>query len=140
MRSGERGFTMMELMVTLVISVFGLLGVLGMHATLSRGVSANDQTQEAIAFGSRTLETLRAMRVDDMVSSISSTATTPPLAQTSYATLAGRNGISYQADVAVTEVTGTASLWRLRVEVSWTEGGESHRIPVEVLRTTRDSL
>ena len=36
MRSGERGFTMMELMVTLVISVFGLLGVLGMHATLSQ--------------------------------------------------------------------------------------------------------
>jgi prepilin-type N-terminal cleavage/methylation domain-containing protein len=136
----QRGFTLMELMVTLVISVFGLLGVLRIHATLSRTVSETDQTQEALSFGTRTLETLRAMRVDDMVASISTTDSAPPLAKDAYATSTGRTGTAYQADVEVTEVPGTAGLWRVRVEVSWTEGEDSHHLPIEVLRTTREAL
>jgi type IV pilus assembly protein PilV len=138
--ASQRGFTLMELMVALVISTFGLLGVLGVHATLSRGMTANDQTQEALAFGSRTLETLRSMRVTEMVSSISTSSTAPPLSKTSYATSTGRAGTAYQADVDVTEVSGSSGLWRLRVVVSWTDGDESRRIPLEILRTTRESL
>lgn len=136
----QRGFTLMELMVTLVISVFGLLGVLRIHSTLSRSVSETEQVQEALSFGARTLETLRAMRIDDMVAAISTTGTTPPLSKDAYATTTGRTGTDYQADVAVTEVPGTGGLWRVRVEVSWTEGEDSHRLPVEVLRTTREAL
>lgn len=140
MKRAQAGFTLVELMVSLVISVFGLLGVLAMHGSLSRGIATTDETQEALAFAARTLETLRAMRVDQMTAAIAPTASAPPFGQTGYATTTGRKGVTYQADVQVTEVPGTAGLWRLRVEVSWTEGGESHRLPIEVLRTTRESL
>lgn len=136
----QGGFTLMELMVALVISVFGLLGVLRIHASLSRAVSDTEQTQEALSFGTRTLETLRAMRVDDMVASISTAESAPPLAKDAYATTTGRTGTAYQADVQVTEVPGTAGLWRVRVEVSWTEAEHGHHLPVEVLRTTREAL
>ncbi len=136
----QRGFTLIELMVTLVISVLGLLGVLAMHTTLSRGASMTDETQEALSFGTRAVETLRAMRVDQMTASITAPGSLPPFSKSAYATSTGRTGVAYTADVAVTEVPGTAGLWRLRVEVSWTEGGEPHRVPFEVLRTTRESL
>lgn len=140
MRTPQAGFTMIELLVTLAISTLGLVGVLALHKTLTRGVATTEQTQEALSFGSRTLESLRAMRVDQMIASIEPTASAPPFGQTAYATSTGRTGTSYQADVQVTEVPGTAGLWRLRIEVSWTEGDESRRIPLEVLRTMRDSL
>lgn len=131
---------MVELLVTLAISTLGLVGVLALHKTLTRGVQDTEQTQEALAFGSRTLESLRAMRVDTMIAAIEPSAAAPPFGRTGYASWTGRTGTSYQADVQVTEVPGTAGLWRLRIEVHWTEGTEARRIPLEVLRTMRDSL
>jgi hypothetical protein len=59
-------------------------------------------------------------------------------------TMAGRSGMTYRRTAKLTAVTPT--LWRIRVEVGWTEDGAAaggsldHLFATEVMRTTVEAL
>lgn len=137
----ERGFTMVELMITLVVTVFALMGLLALNTTFSHGSTSVSQTQEAVTVGERVLEELRAKRIEDLSAELTGSRTSaPPFSRDSYASVSGRNGMTYTVDVAVTSVT--ASLWRMRVVVAWTVEGsqEPRRLPLELLRASTEAL
>ncbi|MDB4959439.1 MAG: hypothetical protein JWO36_7008 [Myxococcales bacterium] len=142
-RSRERGFTLIELLITMVVTVFGLMGVLALHISLTQGNDSASRSQEAVAIGAQVLEQLRSQRIDQMTKTLTgSTTATPPINVTNFATKLGRNGVSYQVDVHVVTANVTGNLWRIRVEVIWTDDSSSlsHDIPLEIIRTVQDAL
>lgn len=140
-RGRQRGFTMVELMVTLVISVFMLMGMLGLNVVFSRGTVSANQTQEAVVVGQRVIEELRSRRTSDFLTAVGGNASSAlPLTRDGYLTTTGRSGTSYTADVEVTAVSTT--LWRIRVVVSWTEepSARTRELPFELLRPSAEAL
>jgi len=140
-RRRQAGFTMIELLITLAVTMFGLMGLVGLNSTFSHSSQTMNQTQEAVAVGKSVLEELRSKRTGDLVTTLTgSTASSPPFDRTSYSSLAGRNGITYTVDVNVATVTAT--LWRMRVLVRWTDDtdGRTRQMPLEVLRPSTEAL
>jgi Tfp pilus assembly protein PilV len=132
---------MVELMVTLVITTFGLMGLVALNTTFSRGGQSMNQTQEAVAIGKRVIEDLRSKRTADVVADLTGSSTSvPPIDRTSYTALAGRTGMTYTVDVNVAAVTAT--LWRVRVLVRWTDDtdGRTRQLPLELLRPSTEAL
>lgn len=140
-RRAQAGFTMVELMITLAVTMFGLMGLIALNTTFSRSSQTMNRSQEGVAVGKQVIEELRAKRTAELVTALTGTvAATPPFSRTGYTTVAGRNGLSYTVDVDVTAVTST--LWRMRVEVEWTDDtdGSTRSVPLELIRASTEAM
>jgi len=158
-RGQEAGFTLLELLMTLGVTTIGLIGLLSLHLSLVRGNDGASRAAEATQIGNTALESLRAARsVQDMVELLTGNATdAPPLDvkwcrrdESNNIEATGRNGMTYRCRVVVVAPSAALpNLWRLRVEVGWTDDGAApgtqgglldHLIAVEVLRTAEEAL
>jgi type IV pilus modification protein PilV len=61
----QRGFTILEAMVALLVAAFGLLGLVGMQMTLSRSADVAKQRGEATRLAQEQLEDMRSFTVID---------------------------------------------------------------------------
>jgi len=61
----QRGFTILEAMVALLVTAFGLLGLVGMQMTLSRSADVAKQRGEATRLAQEKLEDMRSFTVID---------------------------------------------------------------------------
>jgi hypothetical protein len=155
------GFTLLELLMTLGVTTIGLIGLLSLHLSIVRGNDGASRAAEATQLGHATLESLRAARsVRDMMQLLTGDAGGKPPVDVPWcrrdandrieATAIGRNGMTYRCRVVVVELTpASASLWRIRVEIGWTDDGAvqgaqggilDHLIAVEVIRTVEESM
>ena len=148
MKAGRRrqgGFTIIEMLIAMVITIFGLMGLMAMHISLSSGNDLSAQTQEGVTLGTQLVEELRGQRVADLMKSLTGSPTAvPPQTILDYLPQTGRNGLQYHRDVKVTQGP-SATLWRLRVEVYWNDDNSTgaatqHRIPFEVIRSNLEQL
>jgi len=153
-RTAQRGFTLLELLITLGITTIGLIGLLSLHLSIVRANDSTNRSSEATVIGNRTLEELRAMRIADMMTTLTGNpAGVPPVDTTILGTVAGRNGVTYARRVQVTALTADTTLWRVRVEVSWTDDGAAvgatvegvaglldHKLGTEIIRTNQEAL
>ena len=133
----------MELLVTLIVTAFGLMGVMALHLSMTSGGENAGRNAEAVAVGTQIVESLRAQRPTDMMQTLTgSSVSVPPVDLTGYTTKTGRNGVSYTIDVHVAAVGTSGSLWRVRVEVKWTDDTSTtgHTLPFEVIRTSQEAL
>jgi len=131
---------MIELLITLVITVFGLMGLLALHGSLTQGTGAASQSQEAVTVASQAIELFRSKRTPDLAQELTGSAlATPPFSRTAYMSVIGRNGLTYTVDV---DVTLYQTLWKMRVEVRWTDdaSGEERMLPFELLRPSGEAL
>ncbi|HEX5683797.1 MAG TPA: prepilin-type N-terminal cleavage/methylation domain-containing protein [Ideonella sp.] len=62
---GQRGFTLLEAMVAMVVAAFGLMGLVGMQMTLSRGADVAKQRGEATRLAQERIEAMRAFTAID---------------------------------------------------------------------------
>ncbi len=132
---------MIELLVTLAITVLGLMGAVGLHRSVSAGSSSAGQLMEATVVGTQVMETLRSRRTLEVATElIGSPSASPPFTRTNYTSVIGRNGLTYTIDASVIALSGT--LWRIRVDVHWTddESGETRTLPIELLRASTESM
>ncbi len=156
----ERGFTLLELLMTLGVTTIGLVGLLSLHLSLVRGNAGASRAAEATQIGHAALESLRAARGAGGLAELltGNSGDTPPFdvpwcgrtGNVVEPTAIGRGGMTYRCRVVVVPLpAASASLWRLRVEVGWTDDGAvqdaqdgllDHLIAVEVIRSTEENL
>jgi prepilin-type N-terminal cleavage/methylation domain-containing protein len=160
-RRRERGFTLLELLMTLSVTTIGLVGLLSLHLSIVRGNEGAGRAAEATQIGHATLELLRSTRLaGDMIEQLTGNpGATPPIdvewcrrdsSDRAEATVIGRNGMTYRCRVVVVALSAvSSSLWRIRVEIGWTDDGAvqgaqggifDHLIAVEVIRTVEEAL
>ena len=143
----QRGFTLLEMLVTLAITVIGLTGLLSLQLATSKGNEQSGRSGEAVAIAQRTLEAYRSRGVVALASEFS--VANLPIDAT-LDTVAGRAGTTFRRRLIVEELTAVSnSLLKLRVEVSWTDDGAApgaqggvldHRVAVELIRTAEEAL
>jgi Tfp pilus assembly protein PilV len=133
---------MMELMVAMVISIFGIMALLALHVSLAQGTNTAAVSTEAVTIGNETLEDLRTLRATDMMAKLTGdSATVPNVTVTPYATVSGRTQ-TYTVSVTVTTAAGSTNVWLIRVLVTWTDDGSgtAHTLPFEAIRTVQEAL
>ena len=148
-RGTQRGFTLLELLMTLSITTIGLVGLVSLHLSIARGNDGASRFAEATQFGSATLEGLRAQTVPNMVQTLTGSSLTAPPIDVNLTTVTGRAGMIYRRRVIVEQLTSAStSLWRIRVEIGWTDDGAAstaaaelqHLVAVELIRSLEEQL
>ena len=149
-RCGQRGFTLLELLITLSVTTIGLIGLLSLHLSVARGNDGAGRSAEAQQIGAGVLESLRAQRIPDMMQTLTGNPGASPPATGAVMNILGRGGMTFTVNRSVTALTSASnSLWRIRVVTSWTEDGGTalanggqldHFLALEVVRTVEEAL
>lgn len=147
----QSGFSLIEILVALTVTILGLTGLMSLYTTTVQGNSRATRTVLASTVAQRTMEELRSLPMQT------------PVPTYEGPTLEGLVGGIPASDVALADVTQGNMLYtrkvsvaqplpdllRVRVEVSWTDEGASaastdtrleHRIVLESIRTRQDLL
>lgn len=142
-RRGQRGFTLLELLITLSVTTIGLIGLLALHLSIARGNDGAGRAAEAEQITTAALESLRAQSVTNMLSTLASTTT-------ANTTVYGRNNLPYNVARTSTVLNqASTSLLLVRVQTTWAEEGAAigsagaplnHSIALEVIRTMEEQL
>lgn len=143
----QRGFTLLELLVTLAVTVIGLTGLLALYVVTTQGNATSSRSGEGVAVAEATVEEMRTLALPALLTELG-TATLP--ADVNLDTVAGRAGVTFNRRVQVTELTATSTnLIKIRVEVTWTDAGAApgaeggihdHRVAFELIRTASEVL
>jgi prepilin-type N-terminal cleavage/methylation domain-containing protein len=146
----QRGFTLLELLITLSVTTIGLVGLLSLHLSIARGNDGASRAAEAQQIAVTEIESLRAMSLTDMMTSLTGSSALLLPTPDRVRTIAGRSGMTFTVTTKVIALPGlSASLIRIRTVVSWTEDGAAaganggqldHSIPLEVVRTLQEAL
>jgi len=152
---GQRGFTLVELLVVLAVGVIALTGLLALVVSSLKGNQSAAASAEAVEICEESMEELRSMSV----ASIEQLA--PPYAaitNTGWGPVAhhsgdifGRNGVRFKRTVSARELDQTQfpNLVWIRVNVEWADEGAdvdtaeaslTHLVYLEMLRNREDAL
>jgi prepilin-type N-terminal cleavage/methylation domain-containing protein len=147
---GQRGFTLLELLITLSVTTIGLIGLLALHLSIARGNDGASRSAEAQQITATVLESLRGQRLGPMMQTLAGSPTASPPVTAPAFTVPGRGGMTYSVTRSVVVLTAASTgLWRIRVDTSWTEDGATaganggqfdHHIALEVIRTVQEAL
>ncbi|HET9625734.1 MAG TPA: prepilin-type N-terminal cleavage/methylation domain-containing protein [Kofleriaceae bacterium] len=153
MRRGERGFTLLELLITLSVTTIGLVGLLALHLSIARGNDGASRSADAQQLAASEIEALRALPIAGTNSLMTALSGSPLLALPTpqrTRTAIGRTGMSFTIKTKATAIVGaSSSLIKIRTEVSWTEDGGTaganngqldHMLPLEIIRTVEEAL
>jgi prepilin-type N-terminal cleavage/methylation domain-containing protein len=151
----ERGFTLLELLITLGVTTIGLVGLLSLHLSVARGNDGASRAGEAEQLCASELESLRA-EVSTAAAPLSGLMTlfngNPALVlpSTRIRFAAGRANLQYKITSTVSSMAAvSAGLVKIRTVVQWAEDGAAlgaaggafdHQIALEILRTVEESL
>ena len=131
-RHTSRGFTLIELMISLAVLTMALVGMMGLYLTAARSNKLARQLADAHALAVGRIETLRPLAL----AAISASANT--------STDISDGGATYHVRHLVdTNVAANANLFRIRAEVSFGDDGDEtqlRNVRLEVVRTSTEGL
>jgi prepilin-type N-terminal cleavage/methylation domain-containing protein len=147
-RPGQRGFTLLELLITLSVTTIGLIGLLSLHLSIARGNDGASRSAEAQQITATRLESLRALHLDDLMLLFTGSKTGSYPTPTKTWLVQGRNTLTYNVTAWVDSLPAASpNLMKIRVETTWTEDGGAlgvnpaldHKLALEVIRTKEDA-
>lgn len=112
-RRGERGFTLIEVLVALLITIIGLAGVLMMQASSSKANRQNAEFTHASMIAEEALENARGMNINSLVNT---TITYPTQTY---------SGVVYSISVTGVEVSTGSNLVRITAAVTYSEDNDT---------------
>jgi prepilin-type N-terminal cleavage/methylation domain-containing protein len=143
--ASERGFTVIEVLVTLAITLVGLAGLMTLHHVVSKGNASAARMAEASAIAETALEDVR-----QRVFSQLETAFGPVPIDAELEAADGTGERVYQRRLIIDPLDAASpDLFRVRIEVSWTDdgaapgsdnGAHDHTFVLETFRTRQDIL
>lgn len=143
--TSQRGFTLLELMITLTVAMIGMAGLLSMHGTMSRANKVTARQLEATGIAELVLESFRGETADSLIADYGAIPLDEDLGE-----VEGRNGQIFRRRLIVEQVAAApTALIRLRVEIGWTDDGAEpgsegglydHVVALEVIRPEQGSL
>jgi prepilin-type N-terminal cleavage/methylation domain-containing protein len=145
-RGEQSGFTLVEILVTMTITIIGLTGLLSLHMATIKGNQIASRSAEATTFAQEVIEELRTRTVDSIIAQYGLLPVNDELIDSP----AGRAGMTYTRRLWINELTTMSEdLIRIRVEVSWADDGADpatadeslrHSIALEIVRTRQEKL
>ena len=142
-RTGERGFTLTELLVAMTVTIIGLAGLLSLHVTTIRGNASASQAAEAVAVAEQALEDIRREPIARIETVLYEPITGTEWSGTSSSHLmtpiTGRTGQVYQPVVRAVQLT-PPSLVRFRIIVYWMDGGADLPLPADLAADADHSI
>lgn len=143
---GQRGFTLLELLITLTVSAIGMGGVLALHLATVKSNATAAQSSEAVTVAERTLEEARGYTLAQMYVEYEDDGALPIDYDFGLETVLGRT-TTYLRRIIVESMPASDDLLRVRVEISWAEDGgdvtddaQRRTVSLEVLRTRQETL
>jgi len=109
--AGNRGFTLLEVMIAMVILAIGLLGLAALQVVAIQGNAFGHQMSYATALAQNTFEQLETCALDDPALDQS----TNPHTQT----IVGNQGVTYTVKWNVQNDTPAADMKSIALEVTW---------------------
>ncbi|HKA86306.1 MAG TPA: type IV pilus modification protein PilV [Haliangiales bacterium] len=131
MRDGERGFTVMEVLIALVVLTIGMLGIMALQGTAVKANRVSRELEQARVFTSQMMEDLRGRPVAGM-----GTGGT-------YPTMTTPDGTVYTRTFTVATLPSEPNLRLITVTTSFDEDGDPsqrHTSTLQVLRTLQEAL
>jgi len=149
-KGAPRGFTLLELLITLSVTTIGLIGLLSLHLSIARGNDGASRSADAQQVAASEIESLRSMRITDLAQYMTGTGTLSVPTAVKTRTATGRTNMTYNVSSQILQVTGaSSSLIKIRTVVTWTEDGGTfganggqldHQLALEVIRTLEEGL
>jgi prepilin-type N-terminal cleavage/methylation domain-containing protein len=130
-RTHDRGFTLMEVLISLVVMVIGFMATLGLYSVITRSNSTAQRMGRAKLLCEAEMEELRGKPMAEVLAEIGA-------AQTIH-----EGGVDYTIDHSVTAgVGGEADLTLVEVVVSYPDsaGDTPRTIRMQMLRTMAEAL
>ncbi len=131
MRQGEQGFTVMEVLISLVVLTIGMLGIMALQGTAVRANRVSRELEQARVFTSQMMEDLRGRPVTGMGTG------------GAYPTITTTDGAVYTRTFTVALIPAEANLRLITVTTSFDEDGDPaqrHTSTLQVVRTLQESL
>ena len=132
-RRREGGFTLMEIMVSMLVLVLGLLGVIALQMTTVKGNRISRQLDRAVDLVEQEMEDLRGMSTDTIAA----------LPATYFPDITSSDGVVYKRSFTATKVAGQATLYLVTATVTYPDDADStimHTQTMQMLRTSREGL
>jgi len=141
-RLDQQGFTMIEVLVTLAVTLIGLGGLMTLHHVVSEGTGSASRMAEASAIAETALEEVRQLGFAQIESQFG----VPPI-DTELEEAAGKGERVYERRLLIDPLDSVSpDLFRVRIEVSWTDDGAAsggdhdHTFVLESFRTRQEAL
>ncbi|HTE51086.1 MAG TPA: prepilin-type N-terminal cleavage/methylation domain-containing protein [Kofleriaceae bacterium] len=143
--TGQRGFTVIEVLITLAVTLIGLAGLMTLHHVISEGTASAGRLAEASSVAEAALEDVRREPFTRLETQFGTAPIDVELEQA-----AGRGERVYERRLFIVPLDAVSpDLFRVRIEVSWSEDGATagaegglhdHTLVLESFRTRQEAL
>jgi type IV pilus assembly protein PilV len=115
----EDGFTLIEIMITLVILSVGLTALAGLQVSAIKGNTFSKRMTAAVSIANQKLEQIKDTAYANILSESSTQIT--------------QSNMSFTRQVTVTNNSPLANTKTVNVTVTWSDGSNSHSVPITTI-------